>query len=428
VNGAAAITPAEPAEPQLRAVRPLRILAVGNMYPPHHAGGYEIMWQAAMAQARRLGHEVRILVSDYRASGSAAESEPDVHRTLRWYWDLERYEFPHLTPGQRLGLERHNAAQLGGHLRTFAPDLVSWWSMGCMSLSLIEQVRRAGLPGHFVVHDDWLVYGPQQDQWLRMWRGRRRLLAPMAERLFGVPTRVSPARSGPLVFNSRYTLERARRAGCEAASMTVVYPGIDESLITLPTQQPWGWRLAYVGRLDRQKGIDTAIRALARLPAQATLAIWGTGDVVYRGQCLELALTLGVGDRVHFAGWADPQQRALAYRESDVVVFPVRWEEPFGLVPLEAMAAGRPVVSTARGGTSEFVRNGENALVFDPDDDAALAACVARLAQDDGLRAALVRAGGQTAARFTITRFAQETVAEIVAAAGRRGQALTTSA
>ena len=109
-----------------------------------------------------------------------------------------------------------------------------------------------------------------------------------------------------------------------------------------------------------------------------------------------------------------------------MVVFPVRWEEPFGLVPLEAMAVGRPVVSTARGGTSEFVRDGENALVFDPDDDAALAACVTRLAQDDALRAALVSAGGQTAAQFTITRFAAETVAEIVAA-GQRGPALTAS-
>lgn len=395
---------------------------MGNMYPPHHAGGYELMWQAAMAQARRLGHDVRILVSDYRVSGGAAESEPGVHRTLRWYWDLERYEFPHLTPRQRLGLERHNAAELRRHLHAFEPDLVSWWSMGCMSLSLIEQVRRAGLPGHFVVHDDWLVYGPQQDQWLRMWRGRRRLLAPIAERLFGVPTKVALTGSGPLVFNSRYTLERARAAGCQAPSMTVVYPGIDASLVALPGQKPWGWRLAYVGRLDRQKGIDTAIRALARLPAAATLAIWGTGDAEYQSECVELAVTLGVSERVHFAGWADPQQRALAYRQSDVIVFPVRWEEPFGLVPLEAMAAGRPVVSTARGGTSEFVRDAENALVFNPDDDAALAACVARLAQDDALRAALVSAGGQTAAQFTITRFAAETVAEIVAA-GRRGSA-----
>jgi glycosyltransferase involved in cell wall biosynthesis len=394
------------------------------MYPPHHAGGYELMWQAAMAHARSRGHHVRILVTDYRVAGVAGESDPDVHRTLRWYWNLERYEFPRLTPRQRLALERHNAAELRRHLRAFEPDLVSWWSMGCMSLSLIEQVRRAGLPGHFVVHDDWLVYGPQLDQWLRMWRGSRRLLAPIAERLFGVPTEVALTRSGPLVFNSRYTLDRARRAGYEAESMTVVYPGIDESLIAPATPQPWGWRLAYVGRLDRQKGIDTAIRALARLPAEATLAIWGTGDTGYRAQCIELAAGLGVGDRVRFAGWADPQRRALAYGESDVVVFPVRWEEPFGLVPLEAMGAGRPVVSTARGGTAEFVRDADNALLFDPDDDAALAACVQRLAHDKALREALVSAGAQTAARFTLTRFARETTAEIVAAADRRGQAL----
>ena len=54
-------------------------------------------------------------------------------------------------------------------------------------------------------------------------------------------------------------------------------------------------------------------------------------------------------------------------------MFPVRWNEPWGLVPIEAMARGRPVVATGRGGSGEYLRDGENCMLFDADDDAALA-------------------------------------------------------
>ena len=51
-----------------------------------------------------------------------------------------------------------------------------------------------------------------------------------------------------------------------------------------------------------------------------------------------------------------------------MVVFPVRWEEPWGLVPIEAMARGRPVVATGRGGSGEYLRDGENCVLFEADD------------------------------------------------------------
>jgi glycogen(starch) synthase len=392
---------------------------VGNMYPPHHAGGYELMWQAAMRETRARGHEVRVLTSDYRGQASPlGREDEDVHRVLRWYWDLQRYEFPHLRPAERVALERHNSAQLRRQLRDFVPDLVWWWSMGCMSLSLIEQVRRAGLPAQFVVHDDWLVYGAEHDQWLRMWRGRRRLLAPAAERVLGIPTQVQWAQAGSFVFNSRYTRDRA--GGVVKGEAAVVYPGIDVHALVPAPPQPWRFRLAYVGRIDRQKGIDTAVRALAHLPPEASLTVWGTGDDAYAAEMRCLADACGVGDSVRFAGWAGAKERRQAYADADAVVFPVRWEEPFGLVPLEAMHMGRPVLSTARGGTAEYLRDGENALVFAADDDAGLAACVSRLAGDQELRGRLCEAGHDTAAAFTLENFASRTVTEMERAAATR--------
>lgn len=405
----------------------LRILAVGNMYPPQHAGGYELAWQQAMRHARSLGHRVRILTSDHREDPRREEEDPDVHRTLRWYWDLERYEFRRPALPGRVRIERHNSVELGRHLEAFGPDVVAWWSMGCMSLSLIEQVRRRRVPAVFVVHDDWLVYGWEYDRWIQTWTGpRRSRLAAIAEQISGIPARVDINAAGPFVFNSRYTLERARAARLDGPPMTVVHPGIDERFREPLEPVPWSWRLLYVGRIDRQKGIDTAVEALAHLPPAATLAIWGSGDAGYVAELKELALRVGAGDRVRFHGFAAADRLRQAYGYADAVLFPVRWDEPFGLVPLEAMGLGRPVVTTARGGTREFVRDGETALVFEADDAIGLAHQVQRLAADEGLRARLVADGRLTASRYTAERFAGRTVEAIVRAAspkaGARGR------
>jgi glycogen synthase len=396
---------------------PLRILAVGNMYPPHHSGGYELVWQAAMSHARARRHTVRILTSDYHAAPDRDEHDPDVHRTLRWYWDPGRQRFVGQGQLARLRLERHNAAELRRHLDDFRPDVVAWWSMGCMSLSLIEQVRRAEIPGVCVVHDDWLSYGWHNDAWSRTWRGRRSRLAPIAERLCGVPTEVNIGAAGPLVFNSRYTLDNARRTGVDVSGAAVVHPGIHERFLTPEPPQPWRWRLTYVGRIDWRKGVDTAVAALAGLPSSATLAVWGIGDEEYATELRALARRLGVDNRVRFEGFAVADDLPAIYSAADVVLFPVRWEEPFGLVPLEAMGMGRPVVATSRGGAAEYLSDGDNALIFGADDAAGLAGSIERLARDEGLRARLRDGGARTAASYTMERFASRTVREIEHAA-----------
>ncbi len=386
------------------------------MYPPHHSGGYEAVWQRSMRHAGELGHAVRIVVSDYRIAADLPEVDPDVHRSLRLYWDADRYEFPRLTGWQRLKMERHNMRVLRRHLEEFKPHVVTFWSMGCMSLSLIEEVRRRRLPAVFIVHDDWLAYGRMHDQWTRAWeRNRwRRLLRPVVDRVGGVPTTVDIAGAGSFVFNSHYTLERAREVGINATQMEVLHPGIDERFYRPQPPGPWRWRVLCVGRIDRQKGVDTAVQAMAQLPPTATLSIWGSGDESYVADMKRLAERIHAADRIFFRGFASPDRLISAYEDADVVVFPVRWQEPFGLVPLEAMALGRPVVTTARGGTAEYVRHEENAIVIPVDDPSALARSVRRLAEDQMLRDRLRRGGQETAARYPAHRFAEDSVRKIV--------------
>ncbi len=378
----------------------MRILTIGNMYPPHHSGGYELTWRSAVEHLRARGHRVRVLTTGYRdpAPDPRIGEDPEIARDLRWYW--HDHAFPPISVPGRVALERHNASVLERHLEELRPDVVSWWAMGGMSLSLIERVRRAGLPAVGVVGDDWLSYGPQVDAWTRLMQRLGRL-APLAGRVAGVPGKLDLSQVTWL-FNSRDTLARATSSpGRSLARAEVAHPGIDTDLFAPAPRHDWGWRLLYVGRIDERKGIDTAIEALGLLPEAATLTVLGSGDEALLAGLRALCARLGLERRVELA--VRPREEVpAAYARADALLFPVRWEEPWGLVPLEAMAVGTPVVATGTGGSAEYLRDRENALVVGrragPGD---FAAAVRALAGDAALRERLRERGHATAARYT---------------------------
>jgi glycosyltransferase involved in cell wall biosynthesis len=376
------------------------------MYPPHHLGGYELMWRSFVWHMREWGHEVRVLTTGYRAPDVSPSTPEDegVFRDLRWYW--HDHAFPRLSPAKVVALERDNAATLRRHVEDHRPEVVSWWAMGGMSLSLLEQARRAGLPAVSAVVDDWLLYGPDVDAWSRMAR-HLRPLAPAIERLVAAPVRIDLERSAEWVFASETLRRHARDRGWRMRGAAIAHPGIDQQLFAAPREErlDWGWKLLYCGRIDERKGIDTAIEALPHLPAEATLTVLGGGDDEHLGELRRLAGRLGVADRVSFAR-RPREQLPAAYAQADATLFPVRWEEPFGLVPLESMATGTPVVATGRGGSSEYLRDGENCVLFDCEAGApALAGAVRRLATDCALRRRLRAAGIATASRFSTEGF-----------------------
>lgn len=391
----------------------MRVLAVGNMYPPHHLGGYELVWQSAVRHLRGLGHEVRVVTTDTRFDHARGGAEQDVHRELRWWW--RDHELPRFPLRERLAIERHNHAALERHVAELRPDVVTWWAMGGMTLSLVESVRRAGLPAVGFVHDDWLVYGPRVDAWARIF-DRRRWARGAGARLFGIPTSVDLDRAARWVFVSEATRASALAAGVRPDDSAIAHSGIDPAYLDPRPEQPWSWRLLYVGRIDERKGIATAIEALALLPAEATLTIAGEGNRVQEREFAALAERLGVTDRVRREPQRSRAELAGVYEDSDVVVFPVVWSEPWGLVPLEAMALGRPVVATGRGGSGEYLRDGENCLIHAAGDAGSLAAAVERLAGDPALRARLREGGLETAPQHTEDVF-NAAVAEEVARA-----------
>lgn len=381
----------------------MRILTVGSLYPPHdEGGGAEIAWQSAVEALRGSGHDAGVLTTDHRRAGRDAGDEPGVWRELRWYW--RDHAFPRRSFREVLAIERHNRDAVGRRLDVFAPDVVAWFPMGGMSLAPLELVRRRRVPAVAFVHDDWLLYGPVVDQWQARWRARPRA-ARLAERAFRVPTALDLEDAAHYAFASESTRARAARALPAPRSASVATPGITRTFLGAPAPvRKWGWKLLYVGRIDPRKGIATAVRATALLP-EARLAIAGSGAPDEVAALEREVAAAGVENRVALLGQRGHDDLPAVYAGADAVVFPVEWEEPWGLVPLEAMGCGRPVIATGTGGSGEYLRDGENALLFEPGDAEALAACVRRLAGDEALRSRLRAGGLATAPLHSADRF-----------------------
>lgn len=149
-------------------------------------------------------------------------------------------------------------------------------------------------------------------------------------------------------------------------------------------------KLLYVGQLIRGKGCDLMLKALPLIKGEVTLTIVGKGnDLDY---LRELTARLELKDRVCFsAGYMKDIGRS--YCESDLIIFPSRWQEPFGLVGIEAMNYGKPVVAFDVGGVGEWLKDGENGLLAEPGSVESLAAAIECLIKDPGLRERLGQKG-----------------------------------
>lgn len=151
--------------------------------------------------------------------------------------------------------------------------------------------------------------------------------------------------------------------------------------------------VTYAGRLDIEKGIDTLINAFALLRKQeprARLAIAGEGDL--RATIEEHLRKLRLGDAVQLVGYLRGEVLTGFYCVSDIHVCPSHYE-PFGIVALEAMAAGTAVVASATGGLTDILTGRSVGRLFPPRNAEALASVLLELARDADLRKRIGQAG-----------------------------------
>ena len=190
-----------------------------------------------------------------------------------------------------------------------------------------------------------------------------------------------------------------------------VYVSHFDDAVVPPTDWPKelvpGGYFSFIGRFKRRKGIDVLLRAYAaiarRIPERLALA----GDGEERAALERLAQELDIRDRVHFLGVAAGDRKKYLLRNAAAGVVPSRGWEAFGLVTVETMAAGRPVVVSDLPGLADLVVPGANGFVVPPEDTGRLAACLLRLSENPDRREVMA-----AVARRHVTRYDWPVVAQ----------------
>lgn len=291
--------------------------------------------------------------------------------------------------------------------------------------------RNAGVP--------YLVYVHGKD----LMKERRKSAASVLVRM---GTREILGNAGAIVAISSATAELTRDLLCAVGRpdalqrIRIVHPGTDPIRFCRTASGVEAWRrsvaiggplLLAVARLVERKGIDTVIESLPTILARypnATFAVVGTGPDQARLDAL--ARSVRVADNVRFLGDIDDDALPACYAAADVFVLPVRTipaddeVEGFGIVYLEAAAAGVPCVASRAGGVADAVNDEVTGLLVPPSDPRAVAHAVLRLLDDPALHARLAHNGRRAVeAHFNWERAAREVTAighELSEAAGRR--------
>lgn len=148
-------------------------------------------------------------------------------------------------------------------------------------------------------------------------------------------------------------------------------------------------RVVFAGRVVAPKGVGVLIRAARSVEGEFVIC----GDGWRLDAMRRLARRLGVSDRVSFKGWLSAEDLSRELAEASVVVLPSVWPEPFGLVGIEAFAAGRPVIASLTGGVGDWLEDGVSGICVKPGDPRALASALNLLLADPERQSSMGAAG-----------------------------------
>jgi glycosyltransferase involved in cell wall biosynthesis len=202
-----------------------------------------------------------------------------------------------------------------------------------------------------------------------------------------------------VVVYSEFVHSTALVNGIEQARSHVIPYCVDRPSRSLP--QVEARTVSYIGRINRSKGLDVLLQALAGAQS-AWDDLLVVGDGWYRERCERLSRRLGIDRRVEFLGWRQKKEIVQIIRSSRVIAVPSRWPEPFGVVGIEAMAQSRPVVASKVGGIPDWLDDGETGLLVPAGNPAALAAAITSVLDDEEWAGQLGTAAWRRVGRFSV--------------------------
>ncbi len=414
----------------------MKIAILSDRIPPEHAGGAEVVAWSLARGLFQAGHQVTVITT---TPGPAFEAEREGIPTVH----LHAPRCPDRLQAWVMLYNPLTAAPLRAALGRLRPDVVNVHNVHTfLSYHSLTAAHRLNIPAVFSSHDVMpFAYAklthfvpargcavqPQDYRLPRFYNLRQMRLRynPLRNpRLRHVLARHAAART---------CVSEAHRQALEANGLPpfqVIYNGVDPACFEADPAAVAALRsrlglegrrvILFAGRLTREKGSIQLLTALQTVIADVPEALLLT---LSRAELPELALPAFAPLRDRFVragGWLSGADLAAAFALADVVASPSVCFESLLVINLEAMAAGRPVVTTCFGGAPEAVVDGETGFVVNPLETDHLADRLIRLLRDDDLRARLGAAGqARLRSHFTLDRqvAAMENLLRRVAAA-----------
>ena len=349
----------------------MRILYL-HQFDLNFAGGSGVTLRALSLGLAELGHSVEVVSARH----------PDQYGCTSYAlpFDFTLTFGPEKRPGERT-LDELDDATLEGMASRAAeavaarieaggprPELVLVNHLNLMALVAARLHERFGLPYRLLSHGTDTKLLLSDERYVRLFGAAAR----RAERIFPISGFV--AREVKALFGD--------------VPVEVLGGAVDARLFyppTLPTAP--GKVVTYVGRLVTEKGLWPLIHAVEALGEDVELRLVGEGPL---RPALEAYLARSpLGRRAALLGYVPPSELRAELLRAAVVAVPSLWQEPLGLVVLEARACGVPVVASAVGGIPEMIHDGVDGLLVPPGDVGLLAAALRRALDDDELRAGL---------------------------------------
>lgn len=360
----------------------MRILFL-HQFDLNFAGGSGVYLRALYFALTELGHRVEVV--------SARRPDQYGCTTYQLPFDFTLTFGPEKRAGERT-LDELSTAELQALTLRAAdtieaeafgdgrPDLTLANHINLMALVAWHLKKKLGVPYRVI------SYGTDTQLLLRDQRYRD---------LFG-----EAARDAERIFAISGYVAKEIAATVAGGKVEVLGGAVDHDLFYPPrTPQGAGKKITYVGRLVTEKGLWTLLEACERVGNSLELHLVGEGPL--RGPLETYLGSSPLRDRVKLAGYVPPDRLREILIDSALVVVPSTWQEPLGLVVLEAMACGVPVVASAVGGIPEMIQHGVNGLLVPPGDAFALAAAIHRVLNDSTLH----RGMRQTLTRTTVPSY-----------------------
>lgn len=380
-----------------------------------HTGGMNVYVRELSRRLAQLGHEVDIFTRGKRSA------ETNLHRAEGGWARLIA-----LPAGPQRDLERD---ELVAHIPDFADALLDYTARQELDYDLIHaHYWMSGLVG-IRLKAEWRIPMVLMFHTLGLVKNRIEALSEREsdERIRGERQAIAQAdmvvAATPAEQADLQWLYEVR-----SPQITVIPPGVDldhfqmqsaaeaRAQLGLPDDEPI---LLYVGRIEPLKGIDTLIRAVALLPPMQRPEVYVIGGEANvpdaqldseMGRLQALARGLDLGAHVHFLGKREQEELPAFYAAADIVVVPSYYES-FGMVALEAMACGTPVIASRVGGLAYVVQDGVSGYHVQEGHPGELAGRLELLLADAGLREQLGRGGQHIAKAYSWEKIAGQIAA-----------------